>query len=122
MPVVDKLKSLYKRLPWMFKPLPIPGITKFSEWADALRALGVPISIEHEYIFLKWEERIQKIDAELLKLKRTEHNQQDLFKDLDGDPKKFKHLFKIKIENLEKEKKDILELLNGLAEDLIKQR
>ena len=120
MPVFDILKSLYKRLPRMFKVGPIPGITK-SKWIDDLKSKGVPLTIDHEYIILLWEERYNKIDAELLKLKRKtqyEHNQQDLFKDLDGAPKLFDG-DKLKIENLEKEKKNIEDLTNLLAEDLL---
>ena len=120
MPVFDILKSLYKRLPRMFKVGPIPGITK-SKWIDDLKSKGVPLTIDHEYVILLWEERYNKIDAELLKLKRKtqyEHNQQDLFKDLDGAPKLFDG-DKLKIENLEKEKKNIEDLTNLLAEDLL---
>ena len=120
MPVFDILKSLYKRLPRMFKVGPIPGITK-SKWIDDLKSKGVPLTIDHEYIILLWEERYNKIDAELVKLKRKtqyEHNQQDLFKDLDGAPKLFDG-DKLKIENLEKEKKNIEDLTNLLAEDLL---
>ena len=104
----------------MFKVGPIPGITK-SKWIDDLKSKGVPLTIDHEYIILLWEERYNKIDAELLKLKRKtqyEHNQQDLFKDLDGAPKLFDG-DKLKIENLEKEKKNIEDLTNLLAEDLL---
>ena len=120
MPVFDILKSLYKRLPRMFKVGPIPGITK-SKWIDDLKSKGVPLTIDHEYVILLWEERYNKIDAELAKLKRKtqyEHNQQDLFKDLDGAPKLFDG-DKLKIENLEKEKKNIEDLTNLLAEDLL---
>ena len=120
MPVFDILKSLYKRLPRMFKVGPIPGITK-SKWIDDLKSKGVPLTIDHEYVILLWEERYNKIDAELVKLKRNtqyEHNQQDLFKDLDGAPK-LSDGDKLKIENLEKEKKNIEDLTNLLAEDLL---
>ena len=121
MPVFDILKSLYKRLPRMFKVGPIPGITK-SKWIDDLKSKGVPLTIDHEYVILLWDERYNKINAELVKLKRKtqyEHNQQDLFKDLDGAPKLFDG-DKLKIENLEKEKKNIEDLTNLLAEDLLK--
>ena len=120
MPVFDILKSLYKRLPRMFKVGPIPGITK-SKWIDDLKSKGVPLTIDHEYVILLWEERYNKKDAELVKLKRKtqyEHNQQDLFKDLDGAPK-LSDGDKLKIENLEKEKKNIEDLTNLLAEDLL---
>ena len=120
MPVFDILKSLYKRLPRMFKVGPIPGITK-SKWIDDLKSKGVPLTIDHEYVILLWDERYNKINAELVKLKRKtqyEHNQQDLFKDLDGAPKLFDG-DKLKIENLEKEKKNIEDLTNLLAEDLL---
>ena len=120
MPVFDILKSLYKRLPRMFKVGPIPGITK-SKWIDDLKSKGVPLTIDHEYVILLWDERYNKINAELVKLKRKtqyEHNQQDLFKDLDGTPK-LSDGDKLKIENLEKEKKKIEDLTNLLAEDLL---
>ena len=125
MPVFDILKSLYKRLPRMFKVGPIPGITK-SKWIDDLKSKGVPLTIDHEYIILLWEERYNKIDAELVKLKRKtqyEHNQQDLFKFFYA-PLNYIRVIrckhgKLKIENLEKEKKNIEDLTNLLAEDLL---
>ena len=117
MPVFDKLKSLYKRLPWMFKVGPIPGIHK-SKCGDELRAIGVPFKTEHEMIFLRFEEKLQKIDAKLEKLKRKEHNQQDLFKDLDGAPK-LSDDDRLYIEYLEKEKTRICDLMTVLVKDLV---
>ena len=118
MPVFDRLKSLYKRLPWMFKPGFIPGFSK-TPWIDDLRAMNIPLQLEHEVIVAAWEKRFNKIDAKLVKLKEKnlKHNQKDLFKDVDG-ARKLSDGDKLQIEVLEKEKKNIEDAVVVLIEHM----